>query len=153
MTVQGSESDQTVTVVTKEVTFPREEWPACRQRLESGEVLFTTRVSAEVRRYHVGEVYESVFGNLRVGCRQHFDDLSQHPFLQELTRGQIQEIEKYIDEGGADLVGFVLEDVLTARWRVRREQIAKTKNSSRQDNQIGEQKMSPKTSRECPDKC
>lgn len=84
--------------------FPKNEYPAYLSRLAENKSIFTTRISDEVRKYSLNETYDSPFGKLKVISIKHFSTLKEHPFFDELTETQIEEIEKYTDERGIDLL-------------------------------------------------
>lgn len=89
------------------IEFPECEYDAYQQRLDENKVIYTTRVSNEVGRYEVNKIYDSYFGKLKVISLEHFDDIDEHPFYQELNKDQIDEINCYIKENGYDLVGLI----------------------------------------------
>ncbi len=91
----------------KYISFPKNEYLSYLNRLNANKVIYTTRVSNEVNKYKFGEKYNSDFGILKVIFLKHFSKLSDHPFYNELNNSQIQEIEKYIDEFGYDVIGLI----------------------------------------------
>lgn len=95
-------------IKTEFIDFPKCEYEAYLKRLNAGKVIYTTRVSSEVGKYSLGSIYSSPFGMLKVVSLIHFKNLDSHPFLEELTPSQKEEIEKYAVECGIDLVGLNL---------------------------------------------
>lgn len=91
----------------KYIRFPENEYASYLNRLKDDKVIYTTRVSNEVNKYKLDEEYNSDFGVLKVISLKHFSKLSDHPFYQELNNNQLQEIEKYIDEFGYDVIGLI----------------------------------------------
>jgi len=91
----------------KYISFPKNEYASYLNRLKDNKVIYTTRVSNEVNKYHFGEKYNSEFGVLKVISLKHFSKLSDHPFYSELSNEQLQEIETYIDELGYDVIGLI----------------------------------------------
>lgn len=89
------------------IEFPEDEYDAYKKRLDANQIIYTTRVSSEVNKYIINQVYTSVFGKLKVVYLKHFTNLDSHPFLNELSEKQILEIEEYIKENGYDLIGLV----------------------------------------------
>jgi len=88
--------------------FPVNELPDLRSRLADGKSIFTTRVSSEAGKYQVGQIHDSELGALRVISLQHFAQLSEHPFIAELTSDQTSEITRFLDERGMDVVELVM---------------------------------------------
>ncbi len=100
--IHGSQEDY--------ISFPLNEHEELLKRLTNGKEIYTTRVSLEVNKYQNGEIYDSPFGKLKVVSKVHIDRLNSHPFLRELTSEQQKEIEKYIKENGADILGLIKVD-------------------------------------------
>lgn len=88
------------------ISFPVEELEELKKRLDDNKEIYTTRVSSEVGKYKLDAEYESPFGKLKVASLEHFEDIKNHPFINELTEKQKEEINKYIDEAGFDLIGL-----------------------------------------------
>lgn len=88
------------------INFPDNEYDSYKERLDDGKIIYTTRVSSEVGKYEMNQIYESCFGNLKVVYFEHFKSLDEHPFLNELTDEQVSEINMYISDAGFDLVGL-----------------------------------------------
>lgn len=88
------------------IDFPKEEYESYKKRLIENKIIYTTRVSKEVFKYEKNKIYHSNFGKLRVVYLKHFDYLKDHPFYNELTKEQKEEIEFYIKEKGYDLIGL-----------------------------------------------
>lgn len=91
----------------KYISFPKNEYASYLNRLKDNKVIYTTRVSNEANKYKFGEIYNSDFGVLKVISLKHFSKLIDHPFYHELNNNQLQEIEKYIDEFGYDVIGLI----------------------------------------------
>ena len=81
----------------KVITFPDSEAAALRARLAKGLPVYTTRVSAEQGRYTKGEILRSMLGRrrLRVESVRTLPSVDAHPFKDELTDGQIAELEAH----------------------------------------------------------
>lgn len=88
------------------IDFPEEEYESYKKRLMNNQIIYTTRVSKEVSKYEKNKIYNSCFGKLKVVYLKHFSDLKEHPFYDELTKKQIEEIDFYIKENGYDLIGL-----------------------------------------------
>lgn len=86
------------------ISFPIEELDDLKKRLDDNKDIYTTRVSNEVGKYKLHEEYESPLGRLKVISLEHFEDINDHPFINELNEKQKKEIIKYIKENGFDLV-------------------------------------------------
>lgn len=89
------------------ISFPKNEYTSYINRLNNNKVIYTTRASNEVNKYKLGKKYNSDFGVLKVIFLKHFSKLSDHPFYHELNNNQLQEIKKYIDEFGYDVIGLI----------------------------------------------
>ena len=89
------------------ISFPKNEYDDYIKRLNNNKTIYTTRVSKEVFKYEKNKIYHSSFGKLRVVYLKHFDYLKDHPFYNELTKEQKEEIEFYIKEKGYDLIGLI----------------------------------------------
>lgn len=88
------------------ISFPVDELEDLKCRLDNNQIIYTTRVSSEVGKYKLDGEYESHLGKLKVVSFEHFDDIKDHPFIAELTVKQKDEINKYIEEAGFDLIGL-----------------------------------------------
>lgn len=88
------------------IEFPRDEYSAYLDRLNNNKIIYTTRVSSEVNRYKLGCIYDSYFGKIKVVYLEHFSNIKDHPFIDELSDKHINEINKYINDSGFDLVGL-----------------------------------------------
>lgn len=88
------------------IDFPKFEYEAYRQRLNKNRIIYTTRVSSEVGKYKIHQIYNSCFGKLKVIYFKHFVDIEKHPFYNELNEQQLNEINLYIKENGYDLIGL-----------------------------------------------
>ncbi len=91
------------------ISFPESEYNAYKERIDKNLIIYTTRVSLEVNKYKLGCIYDSCFGSLKVVYFKHFEKLEDHPFYDELTEEQRNEISKYINENGFDLLGLIKE--------------------------------------------
>lgn len=80
----------------KYIDFPSNEYNSYKKRLNRNKIIYTTRVSSEVGKYEKDKIYNSVFGKLKVVYFKHFTNLSEHPFYEELTKEQLEEIDFYI---------------------------------------------------------
>ncbi len=89
------------------INFPKNEYQNIITRLNNNQIIYTTRISNEVNKYELNEIYDSPFGKLKVIELKHFFLLKDHPFLDELTRDQINEINTYITSDGYDLIGLI----------------------------------------------
>ncbi len=86
------------------IDFPKEEYSSYIERLNNKLNIYTTRVSLEVNKYIVNNIYNSPFGLLKVVEIKHYDKLKEHPFINELSKKQINDINKYIKDNGFDLI-------------------------------------------------
>ncbi len=86
------------------ITFPKEEYPSYLNRLNNNQTIYTNRVSKEANYYKLNNIYNSPFGLLKVISLNHYHNLNEHPFINELTPKQINEINKYIKENGFTLI-------------------------------------------------
>ena len=91
----------------KYIDFPEEELLSYQERLNNNLNIYTTRVSKEVNKYIVNNIYDSPFGLLKVVSLKHCDNLNEHPFIKELSQKQIKEINKYIKDNGFDLIELI----------------------------------------------
>ena len=89
------------------ISFPKEEYKDYLERLNNNLVIYTTRVSAEVGKYKLGEIYSSNFGDLKVISLKRYSNLKDHPFYDELNENQINEINEYIKEFGYEVIGLI----------------------------------------------
>ena len=90
------------------MNFPNNELAAYRNRLEFGLPTYTTRVSAERGRYHVGQIMSSPLGQLHIIEVRTFNEGDLHPFNDELTSDQRQQIH-----GAFDVIRFTENKVMT----------------------------------------
>lgn len=91
----------------KYIDFPEEELLSYQERLNNNLNIYTTRVSKEVNKYIVNNIYDSPFGLLKVVSIRHYNNLNEHPFIEELSQKQIKEINKYINDNGFDLIELI----------------------------------------------
>jgi len=69
----------------KTISFPAIEAAQLASRLNVGKAIYTTRVDAELDKYHVDDILSSRFGNLKVTKVDRLHSLNDHPFLNELS--------------------------------------------------------------------
>lgn len=74
------------------IEFPISEYESLRNRIDNNQIIYTTRVSKEVNKYSINCIYNSPFGKLKVVYLKHFINIEEHPFLNELDKEQILEI-------------------------------------------------------------
>ena len=81
----------------KEMTFPKSEVPALRKRIKEREPIYTTRVSDEVNKYHEGNLVRTNISPMLLIIKDILvlNSLSEHPWLDELTSEQKNEISMY----------------------------------------------------------
>lgn len=89
------------------IDFPKEEYKKYLDRINENKIIYTTRVSSEVGKYKLNNIYNSPFGKLRVIEVKHFNLIEEHPFFEELNNNQKEEIRKYEEEFGIDLIGLI----------------------------------------------
>lgn len=78
------------------IDFPKEEYTGLQQQFEHFGFAYTTRVSDELEKYEVGNVLKTPWDRMvRVSSIERFDSLADHPFLNELTNQQKEEIGSY----------------------------------------------------------
>lgn len=94
------------------MNFPNNELAAYRNRLDFGLPTYTTRVSAERGRYHVGQIVSSPLGRLHIIEVRTFNEGDLHPFNDELTLDQRQQIH-----GVFDVIRFTENKVMT--WDIK----------------------------------
>jgi len=79
----------------KTMSFPKEEYLLLKERVDNNKPIFTTRVSSEMGLWNRDEVVKSPFGLLKIIDIEKLGDLSEHPFLNELTFNQKAELQSY----------------------------------------------------------
>jgi hypothetical protein len=78
------------------IDFPIDEHDDLLRRIKSNKNIYTTRVSEECGKYKLGDTYGSNLGfDLKVINIELFNDLEEHPFLDELTEKQIDELDNF----------------------------------------------------------
>lgn len=78
------------------IDFPEEEHRELIGRFDRQGCAYTTRVSDEADRYKVGDILETPWkSRVRVSEIRAFDDINDHPFLDQLTQKQIGLISGY----------------------------------------------------------
>jgi DNA polymerase III delta prime subunit len=65
--------------------FPKNEYLQLKKRLDEGKDIYTTRINKEYGKYKDNQIVDSPFGELKVIEVTKINDLSDHPFLNELT--------------------------------------------------------------------
>lgn len=83
--------------IMKEMLFPEDELYALRERVKRKNPIYTTRVSDEVGKYFVGNLVRTNISPTVLIVREiiTLDSLGEHPWLNELTRAQKEEIAQY----------------------------------------------------------
>lgn len=80
----------------KFMSFPANEYEAYSERIMKRQPIITTRSQDEMGRYVIGEVVESVFGQLGVESIIYLPDgYHSHPYKDELTEGMRAQLEGY----------------------------------------------------------
>ncbi|MBU0625066.1 hypothetical protein KKF05_01850 [Patescibacteria group bacterium] len=78
------------------IDFPKEEHASLQQQFEHFGFAYTTRASDEVEKYEVGNILKTPWNRIvRVSSIERFNSLADHPFLNELTEQQKEEIGSY----------------------------------------------------------
>lgn len=77
------------------MSFPKEEYSSLKGRVDNDKDIFTTRVSSEMDLWKIDEIVKSPFGLLKIIDIEKLGDLSEHPFLDELTFDQKAELQSY----------------------------------------------------------
>ena len=93
------------------MTFPQQEHKAIAERLNQGMICYTTRVFKELDRYKEGAEYNTPWNDVIVVLEvKRFDKIAEHPFYDELTGEQIEEIAMYSEKLGKpiELISFQL---------------------------------------------
>ena len=74
----------------KEINFPKNELVSLKSRIRANLPVYTTRISDEVGKYSVGNIVRTNIDSLVLIIREiiRIDNLSEHPFLDELTTEQ-----------------------------------------------------------------
>jgi hypothetical protein len=97
--------------LAKEMSFPENEYYSIKERLDSGKVCYTTRVAKEFGKYEVGETYITPFERrIRIESIKKYEKISEHPFYDELTTEQRNEIYQYSEavNKSYELIAFIL---------------------------------------------
>ena len=89
------------------MSFPSEEVNELMKRFEVRHFVYTTRIEDEKGKYQYNEIVDSPIGLLRVCFIDPIPDISQHPFLDELTESQQN-----------DLCGHSMDLILLERFDV-----------------------------------
>lgn len=79
----------------KRITFPKVEKNSVKAKLKESGKIATTRVSKDFGRFKVGERLEYAGFFLRVVDLKSFDDLAEHPFLDELGDKMKWDIKRF----------------------------------------------------------
>lgn len=83
-------------MIIKEMSFPENEYDSIMERLDSGKICYTTRVLKEYGKYKLGETYTTPFERtIRIENIKKYEKISEHPFYDELTIQQRDEIYQY----------------------------------------------------------
>lgn len=78
------------------IQFPENEHKALERRLRGGKGIYTTRISRERGRYKEGQEYMTPWGHrVRVVSVVRLDGVENHPFLDELTDEQKEQIGRH----------------------------------------------------------
>ena len=82
----------------KNMNFPDGETKQLKRRLDTGKLIYTTRIAKEVGKYKKNAVVNnSVLGLLKVKKVMTLNDIKKHPFFKDLTKKQLKLIgdQKY----------------------------------------------------------
>lgn len=93
------------------MTFPEDEYLSVRNRLNEGKLCYTTRVYKELDKYKEGLEYNTPWNQpIVVNQIQRFNKIADHPFYNELTSEQQDEIYIYSEKIGKhyELIAFSL---------------------------------------------
>jgi hypothetical protein len=75
---------------TKTMTFPANEIPSLKARIDSGQSVVTTRIDKEFGRWHKGAIVNTPMGVLRVTSVKRVDSVVDHPYRDQLTPQQVK---------------------------------------------------------------
>ena len=95
------------------MTFPEEEYSSIIDRLNQGKPCCTTRVFRELGRYREGVEYNTPWNQTIVVTQiQQFNKIADHPFYDELTPAQREEIYQYSEKVNKpyELIAFKLSE-------------------------------------------
>jgi hypothetical protein len=80
----------------KLITFPKSEHKSLIKRLKNNKQIITTRVSNEFDKYNINDILFSDLGyELKVLKIKNYQNIKEHPYYNELTKSQIDLIDKY----------------------------------------------------------
>ncbi len=78
------------------IDFPKEEHKALKAQFEKYGFAYTTRVSDEIGKYTVGQIFEVPWNRrVRVSEITAYESLEDHPHLDEISEEQKRLISKY----------------------------------------------------------
>lgn len=95
------------------MTFPQNEYSSIINRLNLGKPCYTTRVYKELGIYKEGVEYNTFWNQIIVVTQiQQFNKVADHPFYNELTPTQREEIYQYSEKISKpyELIAFKLSD-------------------------------------------
>ena len=93
---------------TDTIEFPKSEVLSLKKRLDSNLSIYTTRTSSELGKYAKDEIYKNpILGDLKVVNIIQVDDISKHPFINELNKTQINVLARY---GKMELIELIAID-------------------------------------------
>jgi hypothetical protein len=83
------------------MTFPVEEHSSITARLNQGKICYTTRVFKELNKYKEDMKYNTTWNQTIIVIKiQRFNKIADHPFYDELTSAQREEIYQYSEKVG-----------------------------------------------------
>lgn len=74
------------------INFPAEEIKEIKQFIEKNGFIYTTRIDDELDKYKIDQETESPFGPLKIVYIKKFNNIYDHPFFDELTIEQVEDI-------------------------------------------------------------
>lgn len=93
------------------MTFPKNEHYSIIERLNQGKICYTTRVFKELGKYKAGVEYNTPWNQTIIVIQiQKFNIIVDHPFYNELTPVQREEIYQYSEKVAKpyELISFIL---------------------------------------------
>jgi hypothetical protein len=92
---QGERMDR-IKKLAEEISFPEIEHEQLKSEQNSGKIQYTTRVDSEFGKYKEGNEYDTPWGDkVKVISKRILENLDDHPFKNDLTDSQKEEIGKY----------------------------------------------------------
>ena len=89
---------QNAGIVPSVIKFPKGEHNSLLDLIKHGNPIYTTRVSKEYDKYHVGDVLQGDIGHkLKVVDVTRLKRIDDHPFKNELSKAQVKQLSKYQD--------------------------------------------------------